>query len=204
MESIIKQITNDAKQRGHEVRIRDIAYALLRVKFEDELIAYTVVFGTPEKDNDVTDYDIMESTQFLIRYFKKDLAPKIEKMENSADIIKELTKKKTDKDDTESMTFEENRAGIEQQLKEILELKRQCTDVDGNTDVKTMALLQKTEADLRVKLNDKFGAAEKSADQYIIVQPKFNHICEITRRECWVQTKEYAMEHWNLIENPNK
>lgn len=202
MESIIKKITNDAKQRGHEVRIRDISYALLRVKFNDELIAYTVVFGTPEKDNDVTDYDALESVQYLTRYFEKDLTPKKEKNEVNADLLKALNKnKKSEDNENGSMTFEENRAGIEQQLKEILELKKKCTDEEGNADVKTMALLQKTEADLRVKLNDKFGAAEKSAEQYIIVQPKFNSICEYTRRECYQMTKEYAMEHWNLIEN---
>ena len=70
----------------------------------------------------------------------------------------------------------------------------------GEKDLKTLALLQKTEADLRVKLNDKFGASEKAEDQYIVVQTKFNHICQWTNRECWLQTKEYAKEHWNLIE----
>lgn len=201
MESIIKKITNEAKVRGHEVRIRDIAYALLRVKFNDELIAYTVVFGTPEKDNDVTDYDALDSVRYLVRYFEKDLTPKKEHSDVNVDLLKALNKK-SDDNENGSMTFEENRAGIEQQLKEILELKKKCTDEEGNADVKTMALLQKTEADLRVKLNDKFGAAEKSAEQYIIVQPKFNTICEYTRRECYQMTKEYAMEHWNLIEKP--
>lgn len=204
MENIIKHITDEAAKRGHDVRIRDIAFALMRVKFQDELIAYTVAFGVPEKDNDVADYESLESTQFLIRWFDKELAPKEAETKSNAEIIKALTKsKKQVVADDGSMTFEENRAGIEQQLKEILELKKQCTDEDGKSDVKTMALLQKTEADLRVKLNDKFGAAEKSAEQYIIVQPKFNHICEWTRRECWLQTKEYAKEHWHLIDDPD-
>lgn len=205
MESVIKHITEEARKRGHEVRIRDISYALLRVRFKDELIAYTVVFGAPDKDSDITDYESLESTKFLMRWFEKDLAPKEVEKKSNADIIKELTTKakKTETTDDGSMTFEENRAGIEQQLKEILDLKKQCIDEDGKSDVKTMALLQKTEADLRVKLNDKFGAAEKSAEQYIVVQPKFSHICEHTRRECWLQTKSFAMEHWHLIEDPN-
>lgn len=99
------------------------------------------------------------------------------------------------------MTFEENRAGIEQQIREIRELIGQATEAEPR-DLKTLATLQKTEADLRSKLNDKFGASEKSEEQYILVQPKYNHICQHTRRECFLQTKEYAMEHWHLIPDP--
>lgn len=201
MENILKNITEEAKKRGHEVRIRDIAYALMKTYFKDELIAYTVVFGVPEKDNDVTCYESLESTKYLVRWFEKDLAPKVVEKERPEDVIKAIKKQKSETDEDGNMSFEENRAGIEIQIGEILELKKQLLDDTGKcTDVKSMATLQKTEADLRSKLNDKFGASEKSSEQYIIVQPKFNHICEHTRRECWLQTKDYAMQHWNLIE----
>lgn len=201
--NILKHITEEAKKRGHDVRIRDIAYALMKVKFKDELSAYSVAFGLPEKDNDVTCYNKLDSTKYLVRYFEKDIAPKNEKNAND-DIIKALTQKKSDGGEEGNITFEENRAGIESQIEEIRELKQQLIDENGKcNDVKTMATLQKTEADLRSKLNDKFGASEKSSEQYIIVQPKFNHICEHTRRECWLQTREYAMQHWHLIDDPN-
>ncbi len=209
MESIIKTITQDAEKRGYDVRIRDIAYALLRVKLQDELIAYTVVFGPPEKDNDVINYESLDSTKCLMRWFEKDLEPKIIEKERPEDTIRELIKSKSKKSDDaedDTMTFEENRAGIETQIAEILELKKLCSKVDSNgeeiKDVKTLAMLHKTEADLRSKLNDKFGASEKSAEQYIIVQPKFNTICPHTRRECWQQTRDFAMEHWHLIPDP--
>lgn len=200
MESVLKNITEEAKKRGYEVRIRDIAYALMKVYFKDELVAYTVAFGVPEKDNDVTCYDKLDSTKYLVRYLKKDLAPKEAKKDN-ADIIKALTQKKSENGEDGNMTFEDNRAGIEKQIEEILELKRQLIDEDGKcTDVKTMATLQKTEADLRSKLNDKFGASEKSSEQYIIVQKKFNFVCPHTHRECYQMDKEDAMKKWNLIE----
>lgn len=202
MESVIKQISEQAKLRGYDVRIRDIAYALLKARLKDELIAYTVVFGTPGKDNDVTDYESLESTKYLVRWFEQDLAPKeIEKKAN-ADIIKDLIKnKKADDSDSGSMTFEENRAGIEKQIEEVLELKKQLIDETGKcTDVKTMSMLQKTEMDARSRLNDKFGASEKSAEQYIIVQKKFDFICPHTRRECYQMDKKDAMKKWNLIE----
>lgn len=202
MDNRIKRITDDAKMRGHDIRIRDIAYAALKTTLNDELIAYTVVFGTPEKEADVKLYDSMESIQFLLRWFEKELAPKEIVRERPEDVIKALKKNNTS--DEGSITFEENREGIETQIKQTLELINQLYDADGKcTDAKTMATLQTTLAKLRQMLNDKFGASEKSSEQYIIVQPKMNHICEWTHRECWLQTKDYAMEHWHLIEDPN-
>lgn len=205
MENVLKKIVDDTQKRGYDVKIRDIAYALLKVKFNDDVIAYTVVFGTPSKDHDVKDYDSMDSIQYLVRWFKKDLAPKEVEREKPEDVIKAI--KKNDTEDDGSISFEENRAGIETQIAEILELKKLCTTIKENgdevTDVKTLATLHKTEADLRSKLNDKFGASEKSSEQYIVVRPKMNHICEWTHRECWLQTKSFAMEHWHLIPDPN-
>lgn len=202
MKKLVNIITEEAKLRGYDVRIRDIAYALMRVKFDDELIAYTVVFGTPEKDSDVTVYDEMESVQYLCRWFEKDLAPK-EAEKKAEDIISDIKRKRNVAETSEdgSITFEENRAGIEQQIHEIRELIEQAKDAEPK-DLKTLATLQKTEADLRSKLNDKFGASEKGGEQYIIVQPKFNHICEHTRRECWLMTEEWAKEHFHLIKDP--
>lgn len=204
MENKIQKITEDAQKRGHDVRIRDISYALLKKVLGDSQIAYTVVFGVPNTDNDVEAYDSLESVKYLVRWFEKDLSSKDEKKNDSEELIKTIKKqKKSESIDDESMSFEDNRAGIEKQIDEILELKRQLIDANGKCiDVKTMATLQKTEADLRAKLNDKFGASEKSNEQYIVVQPKFNTICEHTHRECWIQTKRYAMEHWHLIEDP--
>lgn len=204
MANIIQKIVDEAAKRGHEVTIRNIAYALMRVRFDDKLTAYTVIKGAaPEKDSDVDAYDSMEAVQYLIRYFKKDTEGKSQTTLSQMDVITALRKtEQTTNNEDDSMTFEENRAGIEQQLREILELKKQCQKDGLPSDAKTMALLLKTEADLRVKLNDKFGASEKSNEQYVVVNTKFNHICEWTRHECWLQTREYAMQHWHLVPDP--
>lgn len=203
MKDKIKKITEDAQKRGYEVRIRDIAYACLKSVLGDENIAFTVVFGTPESDHAVSDYASMDSIQYLVEWFDEDLAPKEILKERPEDIVKSF-KKKSDVDDSGSMTFEENRAGIETQIAEILELKKLCTTIKGDgeevTDVKTLATLHKTEADLRSKLNDKFGASEKSKEQYVIVQKRFDYICPYTRHECYQMTKEDAMKIWNLTE----
>lgn len=206
MENKIKHITEQAALRGHEVRIRDISYAILQAYMNDSLIPYTVVFGQPEKDEDVTCYESLDSTKYLLRYLKEELAPKIIEKDNSEDIIKSISKRASQAiSEDGSMSFEENREGIEQQLREIVELKKEAmtvTDDQGRpkTDLKTLALLQKTEADLRVKLNDKFGAAEKTESQYIFPTKRYDHICPWTRRECYQMTKEDAMKQWNLVE----
>lgn len=198
----LERIIEEAKKHGQEVRVRDVGYAALVVGLEDPDLAYRLIFGD---DGNAATYKGQQHVKFLVNHLKAEVLKKDESKE-AEDIARLIAQSKGKKDaaaNDGSMTFEENREGIETQLREIVELKKAAMDDENGTDLKTLALLQKTEADLRVKLNDKFGAAEKTAEQYIIVQPKCNHICEITHRECWLQTKEYAKEHWHLIDDPN-
>ena len=194
---VIDDIIEDAKKQGYDVRIRDVGFAILSTQLNDSKMAYMLIFGEdPNHDTFIT----LDRIKYLFAYFKTK-----QQKENSErdfnEIAKMLAAKSNRGDSPDSMTFEDNREGIELQLREIVELKKEAMNVkSGEKDLKTLALLQKTEADLRVKLNDKFGASEKAEDQYIVVQTKFNHICQWTNRECWLQTKEYAKEHWNLIE----
>lgn len=199
---IIETVIDKAKKKGYDVRVRDIGYAILCAKLDDSQIAYMLIFGD---DGNHDAFVTLDRIKYLVNYFKGETLKAKEKNEASeiAKLIAKSKGKKTDATNDGSMTFEENREGIEQQLREIVELKKDAMSDECGADLKTLALLQKTEADLRVKLNDKFGAAEKTAEQYIIVQPKCNHICEHTRRECWLQTKEYAKEHWHLIDDPD-
>ena len=194
---VIDDIIEDAKKQGYDVRIRDVGFAILSTQLNDSKMAYMLIFGEdPHHDTFIN----LDRIKYLFSYFKTK-----QQKENSErdfnEIAKMLAAKSNRGDSPDSMTFEDNREGIELQLREIVELKKEAMNVkSGDKDLKTLALLQKTEADLRVKLNDKFGASEKAEDQYIVVQTKFNHICQWTNRECWLQTKEYAKEHWNLIE----
>lgn len=199
----IDKIIDDAKKHGYDVRIRDVGYAILCSKLDDANMAYMLIFGD---DGNFDTFSKLDRIKYLVRYFQSEQLQAKEKAE-AAEIASLIAKSKGKKKDNAdgSMTFEENREGIEQQLREIVELKKDAmnpTEGEG-ADLKTLALLQKTEADLRVKLNDKFGAAEKTAEQYIIVQPKFNRICPYTRHECYEMTEEYAMEHFHLIKDPD-
>lgn len=186
---IIAKIMEDARMRGFEPRIRDIAYAVLRAKFEDSTIAYAVVFEQSKSDKAVVDYDKQPMIQYLVRQMIKDNhaedVPKIE--EQMAEI--EATQNAAQGAD---ITFEENKAAMVELIS-----RTETALEDGTIDVdKGLKII----ADLRVKLNDKFGATDKAAAQYIFVKPKYNMICPHTHRECWQIDKEFAKEKFNLVE----
>lgn len=61
----------------------------------------------------------------------------------------------------------------------------------------------KAEIEIRSKLNDKFKVSEEGGQQYIIVEQKFNSICECGR-EISVPTKEDLMKKYNLVEKDNE
>lgn len=197
----LEKIIEEAKKHGHDVRVRDVGYAVLVVGLDDESLAHKLIFGD---DGHAETYKTLPRVKYLVNSLKAEDLKKNESKE-AEDIAKLIAqskgKKKADADG--SMTFEENREGIETQLREIVELKKEAMSTEEGADLKTLALLQKTEADLRVKLNDKFGAAEKTAEQYIIVQKKFDFICPHTRHECYQMTKDDAIKKWHLIDDPD-
>lgn len=199
--SKLEKIIEEAKKHSYDVRVRDVGYATLVVGLGDEDLAHKLIFGD---DGNVATYKTLPHVKFLVNYLNAENLKRKESKE-AEDIAKLIAKskgKKTDNIDG-SMTFEENREGIETQLREIVELKKEAMDSAEGADLKTLALLQKTEADLRVKLNDKFGAAEKTAEQYIIVQKKFDFVCPHTHRECYQMDKDDAMRKWHLIDDPD-
>lgn len=198
----LEKIIEEAKKRSYDVRVRDVGYAVLVAGLGDENLAHKLIF---EDDGNEATYKELPHIKYLVNYLKAEDLTRSESKE-AEDIAKLIAQSKGEKGANEdgSMTFEENRAGIERQIKETLELKEQLYDTDGTcTDVKTMATLQTTLARLRQMLNDKFGAAEKTAEQYIIVQPKYNKICPYTRHECYEMTEEYAMQQFHLIKDPD-
>ena len=191
--SKLEKIIEEAKKHSYDVRVRDVGYATLVVGLGDEDLAHKLIFGD---DGNAKTYKALPHIKYLVNHLKAEDIAKL--------IAQSKGKKKNDADG--SMTFEENREGIETQLREIVELKKEAMNPMGDeqgADLKTLALLQKTEADLRVKLNDKFGAAEKTAEQYIIVQKKFDFVCPYTHHECYQMDKDDAMRKWHLIDDPD-
>jgi len=84
---------------------------------------------------------------------------------------------------------------------ELLKLLQKIQDAErkGTIDPKDAI---KIEADIRVKLNDKFNIEEEEGQKRIIVVPqKHDIICKWTSRECSAMpSKEACMKYYNLID----
>lgn len=192
----VRECKSAAKAAGYDdVKSADIAYITVCKTFEDKGMAYKLLFRDNEQLTQ-EEYDASEKMVFLRRY--------VDDLIRVSKGVVAAPKMQSDNTTNDNISFDENLAGAESQIAEILELKKQLIDENGVcTDVKSMAILQKIEMDARAKLIDKFNIKEQITEQLVIVQPKFNHICEQTQKECWLQTKEFAMAHWHLIDDPN-
>ena len=113
----------------------------------------------------------------------------------SSDVVKflesKLNKKESKKGKGEDITFEENKA-------EIIKLIKETQDALEKGTIEPKDAL-KIQADLRVKLNDKFSVNETVQEQLVIVNCKYNSVCECGR-ELYIPTKEDLMKEYNLIE----
>lgn len=92
----------------------------------------------------------------------------------------------------DDITFEENKRFM-------LKLKAETERAMANNEIEKKDAL-KILSDISVKLNDKFGAKEELKDQIVIVNCKYNSICEGCGRELYIPTKEDLMLQYNLIE----
>lgn len=93
-----------------------------------------------------------------------------------------------------TISKDENREELLKLLQKIQDAER-----DGTIDPKDAI---KIEADIRVKLNDKFNIEEEEGQKRIIVVPqKHDMICKWTSRECSAMpSKEACMKYYNLID----
>lgn len=93
-----------------------------------------------------------------------------------------------------TISKDENREELLKLLQKIQDAER-----DGTIDPKDAI---KIEADIRVKLNDKFNIEEEEGQKRIIVVPqKHDIICKWTSRECSAMpSKEACMKYYNLID----
>lgn len=171
----IKDTIEYFKKEGCEVRVRDIAYALLSHMFADRKTAYQCLFGSDGYDDYSTD----------------EMRTKIEDYLTFEGFLRSVS---TDAD-TGGITFEENKSALAKMISDIeTDMTRGLIEKkDGYARI----------VDIRTKLNDKFKVEAAQRERMIIVEKKFDFICPHTRRECYQLDKECAMKKWNLIENPN-
>ena len=180
----INKTIEDCKSMGFDLRMADMFYTFALQGFKDKSIVYAVLFGKGATEEDVDEYDTSKKIKFLKKYMKSNF------------FGNEVDRPVDEKKQYDDISFEENKAYM-------LKLKKDTEEAMEKGDIEKKDGL-KILADLSVKLNDKFAVSEKQDEQRIIIYPKFNTICERTKTECWLQTKEFAMEHWGLIEDPNK
>lgn len=172
----IRDITEKCKIKGAEIKVTDIAFVYLCRHFSDADVAYRALFGK-------------EATQKEVELYSKSKGIDILRQ-----VLNEMDGRGRDEEFilTQDITFEQNKEALIKMLDKIPEAVN-----DGTL---TMKDAMKMEKDIRVALNDKFGTAEESAQQFVFVEAKFNHICEWTHRECFLQTKDYAKKQWGLVE----
>lgn len=176
----ISKIVNDAKASGHAVKVRDICYVLLSKHFSDKTPIYRCLFdldGTLDESH-ATNYEKSEKIAFLSDYLKPylDSGKKSKKRANGEDI-----------------SFDEN-------LAYMLKIKKDTEEALAKGEIDKKDGL-KILADITVKLNDKFNITEEVKDQMVVVNIKYNSICEACGHEIYIPTKEDLMTEYNLKEN---
>lgn len=171
----IKKIAEDAQTEGLNVRVRDVAFYILEKTFEDKALAYRTLFDSTAEDSKIEEYSGCAVRTYIQGWFKKNA--------------------KTVGDFASSLTFEENRQALIDMLEEIDEA------AENNKLKKGEAL--KMKADIRVKLQDKFGVGDEQEVTIVMVEPKYNKICPRFNVECYEQTREYAMKQFHLVPDPS-
>lgn len=176
IEEIIKKVKDELNK---QVTLRDVMFIINESMFEDRKTAYKASFGEVISDNDLDVYIYSERIQKLIEL----LAP-FTKSNSDNGVVSE-----------DDITFEENKQGLIKLLK-----KTKQAEEDGLMETKDALKLQ---ADIRVKLNDKFDTAESTENKHIIVVPsKHDIVCPHTNYECtFMPTKEACMKYYNLKDN---
>lgn len=173
----VGEILTKASDEGLSLKVRDISYVLLTRYFADKSYAYRVCFGADAdySDEAINAYEESDGYAFL----REELAT-----------VRDMGNVTYDED----ITFEENKAYM-------LKLKKDTEDAIAKGEVDKKDGL-KILADLSVKLNDRFSVQSEVKDQIVIVEQKYNDVCEYCQHEVArrTMTKEEAMKEYNLVE----
>lgn len=172
----VGEILTAASTHGANLKVRDIAYVLLRRYFDDRSYAWRVCFTDADYDEKTIDaYE--EGTGY--QYLKEALM----EVRDRGGLLYD-----------EDITFEENKAYM-LKLKRDTEIAMEAGELEKKDGLKILS-------DLSVKLNDKFSVQNEVKDQMVIVEHKYNDICPYCQHEVASKpmTKEEAMATYNLKE----
>lgn len=172
----VGEILTNASSQGANLKVRDIAYVLLRRYFDDRSYAWRVCFTDADYDEKTIDaYEEGIGYQFLREVLAE--------VRDRGGLLYD-----------EDITFEENKAYM-LKLKRDTEMAMEAGDLEKKDGLKILS-------DLSVKLNDRFQVQAQVKDQMVVVNAKYTDVCEYCGRETAPRpmTKEEAMETYNLKE----
>lgn len=172
----VGEILTNASSQGANLKVRDIAYVLLRRYFDDRSYAWRVCFTDADYDEKTIDaYEEGIGYQFLREVLAE--------VRDRGGLLYD-----------EDITFEENKAYM-LKLKRDTEIAMEAGDLEKKDGLKILS-------DLSVKLNDRFQVQAQVKDQMVVVNAKYTDVCEYCGRETAPRpmTKEEAMEAYNLKE----
>ena len=172
----VGEILTAASTHGANLKVRDIAYVLLRRYFDDRSYAWRVCFTDADYDEKTIDaYEEGIGYQFLREVLAE--------VRDRGGLLYD-----------EDITFEENKAYM-LKLKRDTEMAMEAGEIEKKDGLKILS-------DISTKLNDKFSVTAEVKDQYVCVEQKFSSICAYCGRECAPppMSKEEAMATYNLKE----
>lgn len=172
----VGEILTNASSQGANLKVRDIAYVLLRRYFDDRSYAWRVCFTDADYDEKTIDaYEEGIGYQFLREVLAE--------VRDRGGLLYD-----------EDITFEENKAYM-LKLKRDTEMAMEAGEIEKKDGLKILS-------DISTKLNDKFSVTAEVKDQYVCVEQKYSSICSYCGRECAPppMTKEEAMALYNLKE----
>lgn len=175
----LNKILSDARMSGHDAKVRDVCFVFLCRFLDDKATVFRSLF---DKDGKMPDAQVSN-------YIKSE---KIVYLEEALKIFElKSSKPKRKKAEGEDITFDEN-------LAYMLRLKKETEEAMSKGEVDKKDAL-KILADITVKLNDKFNVSEEHKEQLVIVNCKYNAVCECGK-ELYIPTKQDLMEKYGLIE----
>lgn len=170
----INEIIASCREAGYEVRVRDISFVLLCRFFQDREIPYRTLIDNSGQSDEAKIAAYADSER--IAYISSLLSQEVKQAMPSSSPI----------------SFNEN-------FQEMLEVRQRTKEALAAGRMEEKDGL-KILADISVKLNDKFGVNDATSQQVVIVDAKYNSICQCGR-ELYIPTKEELMKKYNLIEN---
>lgn len=179
----LNNIVKACESAGHKITVKDISYVLLCREYDDIAVAYKCLYSIDVINTEIINYHKSEAITFLRNYMDSNFARV------------NLSAAKKGKGKNSDITFEENKEYM-------LKLKKQTEEAMANGEIETKDGL-KILADISVKLNDKFNIADTTKEQLVVVNVKYNSVCEGCGKELYIPTVEDLKKKYNLIENNN-